>query len=262
MYSPPQHHAANDQQPGEHPAEKENKNGFWEKAGDDPVAYFTLWLVGFTGVLAVSTIGLWIVTWRASASQARDMRRSIEVAVNTAEAAHDANRPWIEAVITEKREFHIRPELARVGFKVSLRNKGNSPATAVTARAVLVAVPESEPATGSSALDRLGAVMDYVEDVQPNRGISIFPGVELPPQPYGSNIFRERLEEAAGGFGKQVRFWVAIGVRYKFGNREGQTIYAYLMKFPGRKETFATNDIVQLGPDEFELAGMALEYAT
>src|SRR5215470_15920908 len=38
---------------------------FWEKTSNDPVAYFTLWLVGFTGVLAVSTIGLWIVTRRS-----------------------------------------------------------------------------------------------------------------------------------------------------------------------------------------------------
>jgi hypothetical protein len=58
MYVPPQHYAADDQQADSHPAEKENENGFWEKAGKDPVAYFTLWLVGFTGVLAFSTIGL------------------------------------------------------------------------------------------------------------------------------------------------------------------------------------------------------------
>jgi hypothetical protein len=42
--------------------------GFWEKTRCDPIAYFTLWLVGFTGVLAASTIGLWIVTWRIAVS--------------------------------------------------------------------------------------------------------------------------------------------------------------------------------------------------
>jgi hypothetical protein len=62
MYSPPQQHAADNHQSSEHAAEKEGKNGFWEKAADDPVAYFTLWLVGFTGILAVSTVGLWIAT--------------------------------------------------------------------------------------------------------------------------------------------------------------------------------------------------------
>jgi hypothetical protein len=32
---------------------------FWEKTRCDPVAYFTIWLVAFTGILAVSTIVLW-----------------------------------------------------------------------------------------------------------------------------------------------------------------------------------------------------------
>lgn len=107
MYTPPSQHASNNQeveQPAEH---HDHKNGFWEKASDDPVAYFTLWLVGFTGVLAVSTIGLWIVTWRASASQARDMQESIAAAKDSADIARTslistqrayvrvANFPWL-----------------------------------------------------------------------------------------------------------------------------------------------------------------------
>src|ERR1700704_4662056 len=48
--------------PADNPAKESVKHGFWEKTADDPVAYFTLWLVGFTGVLAVSTIGLGIAT--------------------------------------------------------------------------------------------------------------------------------------------------------------------------------------------------------
>jgi hypothetical protein len=47
---------------------------FWEKTTTDPVAYFTLWLVAFTGVLAVSTIGLWGATWYIGAKQSREMK--------------------------------------------------------------------------------------------------------------------------------------------------------------------------------------------
>lgn len=53
-------------------AKESETYSFWEKAQCDPVAYFTLWLVGFTGVLAASTIGLWIVTWRSGDRQSRD----------------------------------------------------------------------------------------------------------------------------------------------------------------------------------------------
>jgi uncharacterized membrane protein YraQ (UPF0718 family) len=37
-----------------------------EKTWDDPVAFFTFVLAVFTGVLSISTIGLWIVTARES----------------------------------------------------------------------------------------------------------------------------------------------------------------------------------------------------
>jgi hypothetical protein len=50
--------------------ERKLNKTFWEKTRCDPVAYFTVWLVGFSGILAASTIGLWIVTW-ASAKAAR-----------------------------------------------------------------------------------------------------------------------------------------------------------------------------------------------
>jgi hypothetical protein len=55
-------------------AEESKNHGFWEKASCDPTAYFTLWLVAFTGVLAVSTIGLWIVTARGVRTQTADTR--------------------------------------------------------------------------------------------------------------------------------------------------------------------------------------------
>ncbi|WP_156526909.1 hypothetical protein [Bradyrhizobium sp.] len=257
MYSPlhEQQHVANDHQSGEQAKEKDNKHGFWEKTLEDPVAYFTLWL-------AVATLGLWIVTWRASLSQARDMRASIAIAARTAEAAHDANRPWIEAVVTEKREFSIRPSRARVAIMVSLRNKGNSPATAVKARALLVAVPASDSSANNGALARLAQVMDYREGLQPDRGISIFPGVEMVPQMYGSNIFREPLDQAAGGAGREARFWLTIGVRYKFGGRTGETVSAYMLTFPGRPQTITVSENVGFGPDEFELSGMDLQYAS
>ncbi len=56
--------AAKNENPQSHAPET-----FWQRATNDPMAIFTLALVGFTGVLAVSTIGLWLATlrlWRSS----------------------------------------------------------------------------------------------------------------------------------------------------------------------------------------------------
>lgn len=58
----------------EHAASKDSHaeaKGFWDKVGDDPVAYFTVWLAAFTGILAVATVilgaatvALWLATRR------------------------------------------------------------------------------------------------------------------------------------------------------------------------------------------------------
>lgn len=52
---------------------------FWDWTTDDPVAFFTF-------VLSVSTIGLWIVTWRSGVRQSREMRASIAIAQQSASA--------------------------------------------------------------------------------------------------------------------------------------------------------------------------------
>jgi len=67
----------------------------WEKTTNDPVAFFTFWL-------AISTVGLWIVTWRSGVRQSREMRAAIKAAENTAVAAQinaEAARKSSEAVL-------------------------------------------------------------------------------------------------------------------------------------------------------------------
>jgi hypothetical protein len=78
----------------------EECKSLWERTTTDPVAFFTFWL-------SISTVGLWIVTWRGSVSQARDMKESIAAAKESADIARTslvstqrafvrvANFPWL-----------------------------------------------------------------------------------------------------------------------------------------------------------------------
>lgn len=90
-----------------------DKHGFWEKAADDPVAYFTLWLVVFTGVLAASTIGLWFVTWRTGLKQVGDLREGMRarMSVEAGGVRH--------AMVDQQPGYHVH---------VQLRNFGATPA--------------------------------------------------------------------------------------------------------------------------------------
>jgi hypothetical protein len=58
---------------------------FWAKALEDPVACFTLWVAGFTAVLALSTILLWFAT-RTAAIAAKYSAEVAEKALVSLEA--------------------------------------------------------------------------------------------------------------------------------------------------------------------------------
>src|ERR1700683_989610 len=128
---------------------KEEKDyGFWEKARCEPATYFTAWLVAFTGVLAVSTIGLWWVTWRSGVRQPRDMRAALghaEKALATAERAFvfidGFNVELTTAADDPAQDFSGIPEwyrrhpdlwIARFAAQPRWRNGGNTPTRQLT----------------------------------------------------------------------------------------------------------------------------------
>ena len=90
------HHSQYSQRakPPEHKKDCENPFcAFWRWTTHDPVAFYTSVLAIFTGVLSISTIGLWVVTWRGGVRQSRDM----EAAIAAAQAANQISRDGIVA---------------------------------------------------------------------------------------------------------------------------------------------------------------------
>lgn len=125
LYGVPRDASAHDQTPNKCSAEEGKNHGFWEKADCDPVAYFTLWLVGFTGVLALSTIGLWLATKRAANRQIQD--------TETLQRAYLTVEPGgIIPYLTGK----LASEDGRVACQLTLHNAGNLPARAVSWRII------------------------------------------------------------------------------------------------------------------------------
>lgn len=116
---------------------KNKVHGFWEKTADDPIAYFTLWLVTFTGVLAVSTVGLWIVTWRSALNQSREMRASLAIskaasdaAQKSADAAMGAALPNFIVLNISTRVINqsLDATLLHEALNIHLKNLGETPA--------------------------------------------------------------------------------------------------------------------------------------
>jgi hypothetical protein len=112
-----------DDSAAQHCSAQEEKNyGFWEKTRCDPVAYFTAWLVGFTSILAISTIGLWGVTLWSSVRQSRDMRASIAVADRNAKAA-ELNAKTAELALLSVEVPYLYPFIRSHGINTRISER-------------------------------------------------------------------------------------------------------------------------------------------
>ncbi|WP_316180980.1 MULTISPECIES: hypothetical protein [unclassified Bradyrhizobium] len=135
---------------------------------DEALAYYTLWLMAFTGVLAFATVGLGIATVllydtgekqfrfaiRTSVKQSRDMKASIAAADRSAAAAEraltDLERPWIFVHLSP----HLVDRKAPPEFKIppvavfQIGNHGRMPAIIRTCYIALEGLPQTEPSAG------------------------------------------------------------------------------------------------------------------
>jgi hypothetical protein len=102
-----------------------------KSSADERVADYTLAVAWLTGVLAFSTIGLWVVTWRSGNRQSKDMEAAVIETRRIGEAQTRAYVDIREASVT----FIGIPGLLNVGSKeaqpviqVTAKNTGQSPA--------------------------------------------------------------------------------------------------------------------------------------
>jgi hypothetical protein len=112
-YAPPDSEKRQCEEAATKPGQKtEGCKTLWERTTSDPVAFFTFWLVVFTGGLTVSTVLLWRAGERqieflreSSATQTSDMRDSIAAAARSADAAQKAAEVAEKSLTSTERAF-------------------------------------------------------------------------------------------------------------------------------------------------------------
>lgn len=131
---PPQQQAETASKP-QRPHDERPHEAFWVRSFTDPVAAFTL-------VLAISTIGLWIVTWltlRHGRVDAKRQSSQTEASLKLARDEFDAShRPWVAFDIHGHGSLEWNQDgdfLLPIFYR--LKNTGNVPALNVDIRAKL-----------------------------------------------------------------------------------------------------------------------------
>ncbi|RXH15230.1 hypothetical protein [Bradyrhizobium guangzhouense] len=148
---------------------------------DEALAYYTLWLMVFTGILAFATIGMGAATIglyltgekqirhnvASAAAQSRDMERSMVA----------ANRPWVKVDISVGGPIVYNANGANVTLRYVMRNIGRSPATNVMANPRLIAPIFNKDYSGN--FDPRVELQKFIAELRnrPNMpfGFSLFP---------------------------------------------------------------------------------------
>lgn len=225
----PTNQQTNEQRQPENNNSKERKS-FWQKTTDDPIAFFTLWLVVFTGILgAVSVIQLNLL---------RRAEITAIVSANAAKMAADAalasNRPWVIAkfVVTnlEKTAAGLN-----IGTNIELINIGNSPALNVFVSARFIQ-EEGDILSGLDIQKEVCHQVSLVETVSKS-GIVVFPKLAT---------FSNQVAVATVTEGKR-RFYLTGCIAYMFaGSQEVHQTGFFLGLSDGKSITGGVPQLVTI----------------
>lgn len=110
-----------------------NGNTPFNPCNDDPMIRYTFWLMIFTGVLAISTIGLWFVTFLAG----KDTKKAADAAQKSADAALQAatanifmGRAYVKITSCSPGIIFIMHPIPppHLACKLEIKNYGETPA--------------------------------------------------------------------------------------------------------------------------------------
>lgn len=173
----------------------------------------------YMGIAAIAGTGFGIIGIALILATFHQNRRS-------ADAAHDANRPWIEAK-TDKVRLGISLEQGgRAEFEVLLTNHGNSPATNVFAFGALVAIHGYGIRPKNPILPLIEAKLAMMEKRKKAFGSTIFPSKD-DRQPAQADFSSDDFKAVLGDTLDHLRWLLAIGVTYRFGDRVFRTVETF-----------------------------------
>jgi hypothetical protein len=154
-----------------------------------------------------------------------------------ADAAHDANRPWLEVCVCVN-EIVLDHGGVSASINFQILNRGNSPATyAVTILRLGVLSRAGDPyyveeRGDDPALTKVKGALGRLRKRDRLYGTTIFPeGHETKDKRASINI--RELDAVRGPLRRQLNLYLAAAVHYRFGGRTGETLVSFAVHTRG-----------------------------
>jgi hypothetical protein len=221
----PAHHQqiqASDTQPQQHAEDQSNS---WWGHSDPGVTLATAVL----GAVAIVQAALFFIQLHYMRDGLRDAKVAAEAAEKAAQAAIEANRPWIRIRSIQTDRISFFDWGASITTHIELENTGNSPAIGVQIVSKVFPVYSK---TGDVPIMRNG-ILEQAKRLPYDIGVTVFPK-DIQSHPFIASILREEMEEGANVQSDGVRFnvlCVAGCVDYQFPSGRGRhqtTFWCYV----------------------------------
>jgi hypothetical protein len=142
-----------------------------------------------------------------------------------ADAAHDANRPWIE-VSAKVKDIWAGHNGASADIDIKMVNRGNSPATDVSLLVEMMPFPAGQLADTGPILGKMNERLRNMDSRRPHSGAAIFPDSEETDvliAEVGAEVVAVASDNGTGA----LRYLVAVGTSYMFGEKHCHTVKCY-----------------------------------
>jgi hypothetical protein len=152
-----------------------------------------------------------------------------------ADAAHDANRPWVECEEPTGIDMSFTADGIDISMDVGFINHGNSPATNTLVRAKLLVTPFGNPGIkGTIGPCGIESALDEWETEHRSRGRLVYPskpeqGIATDTLPVSRIREAEAIGEAEDDMLGLCSFFLVIGVSYRFAGKTGRTVKSYVL---------------------------------
>lgn len=153
--------------------------------------------------------------------------RAFKEAKRSADAAQDANRPWIDVDVALGGPLSLGSLQASLPVRLFLTNKGNSPATGIKILALLFPLHLMKSATFDADAETARSLR-HLDNAGTQFGIVVFPDSKAHSWAGEARCTARSLNEAADRWG-DVSIYLGIGIRYTAGGRPASTIRTFAL---------------------------------
>lgn len=185
------------------------------------LGYIGFWVAFFGGLIGIVGTAYLVKTFREN-------RRA-------ANAAHDANRPWLEIKVGPESRISLDGDEATLDCEVTLINRGNSPATCVHVWAQMYGQrAEAGGLIVGFATSQMDVYLGFFSGILgKDSGQIVFPSTESTKEVYRPHLRWDEVRR--GRESGSIYVSLAVGVAYQFPGGEGRTIVSFDV-IPDRKE--------------------------